>query len=598
MSDTLEVGKAEEIPSSVAPSKEAWPESALPAALRKERVEAREVSEQVVQLPMQGTGEDFLLEMLAEMDQHLWCLREVQQRLVHTIELACRTALGRRFGNLALVGSVALSVQTPGSDVDVVCFTRCKAHEVPGRPVDYLQKVWETLSAMTRHSGEPGFSMELINDARVPILRVVWGPLENAIAADLLFDQQRPLDHVRWFQRMHAAPRDTAPPPSVTPLVTVTLRCVKWWLRQRQIPRTKEGGLPTIVWLLMALHTCSMPEAHKESSGTAAGQMAALAAALKAFFHAWAGLDALHGALEFGTETNDLPSEFRHRPKNKQSPWPELSVLDPTMPNVANLNSSGGADLVPTLSPATRLLLIYELMRAREQLHQSEQGNQNNAGITRRDMEKVFEPTFMGRNLLPSMVPHGAGCVALLLQGDPTKGVGIIELGIIDQIVPKPGWTADFLHRSDTSSELHARTCEVDEQTGHCHARREGHVVLCPCHFICLAYLRQDNYRLMLDPESLLRLKGMTTILAGLRTHERALEETQQSEMPGKPQLSAEGGCGDAALQDSCWHREAQGQLGSYGQLQSSRGPDGSIQRRRSKRGKKDIAKGTSKKDA
>mmetsp|Transcript_25314 Transcript_25314/g.44239 ORF Transcript_25314/g.44239 Transcript_25314/m.44239 type:complete len:628 (-) Transcript_25314:170-2053(-) len=544
--------------------------SKLPALLQHEVIHVA---------PIPGSGEDFLLDMLTRMDQHLWCMREVQQRLVHTIELACRTALGKRFGKLTLVGSVALSVQTPGSDVDVVCFTQRIPDEAPGLPVDHLRKVLETLTAMTRHCRDFGtdFSMELIDDARVPILRVVWGPPEHATAADLLIDQQRPVDHVRWFQRMHAAPRDTVPSPSVTPLVTVTLRSVKWWLRQRQIPRTKEGGLPTIVWLLMALHTCSQPETHKVINAIAPAQMAALLASLTAFFNAWAGLDGLHGSLEFGAETDGLVSEFRHRPKKKHFPWPELSVLDPTMPNVASSTSS---DLVPALSPATRLLLIYELSRAKNRLPQSAQGSQNSACIMCHDMEEVFAPTWVGRNLLPSMVPHGAGCVALFLQGDPTKGVGIIELGIIDQIVPRPGWAADFLHRSDTSSELHARTCEVDEQTGHCRARREGHVVLCPCHFICLAYLKQDNYRLVLDPESLMRFNSMKAILVGLHTHERALEETQQNEIHEKPKIAGEGACGEAAPSDLVPSKRSPRSAGRKGR----RGSKG-------RRGKKDASR-------
>merc|ERR1719420_2577646 len=126
--------------------------------------------------------------------------------------------------------------------------------------------------------------MELIDDARVPILRVLWGHPGNSIAVDVSVDQCRPVDHVRWFQRVGAAPRPTAPPPAVAPLVTLTLRCVKWWLRQRQIPRTKEGGLPTIAWLLMAVHVCSLPETLQQAGVSGQRPMAALLASLAAFF--------------------------------------------------------------------------------------------------------------------------------------------------------------------------------------------------------------------------------------------------------------------------------------------------------------------------
>merc|ERR1719281_2273463 len=145
--------------------------------------------------------------------------------------------------------------------------------------------------------------MELIDDARVPILRVLWGPSGHQIAVDVSVDQTRPVDHVRWFQRVGAAPRPTAPPPVVAPLVTLTLRCVKWWLRQRQIPRTKEGGLPTMAWLLMAVHVCSRPETHELVITNNQRPMAALLASLGAFFSYYAQEpDGMDGVLTFAPD--------------------------------------------------------------------------------------------------------------------------------------------------------------------------------------------------------------------------------------------------------------------------------------------------------
>merc|ERR1719443_1579425 len=103
-----------------------------------------------------------------------------------------------------------------------------------------------------------GFSLNLIEDARVPILRVYWGPPGHGIAVDVLVDQRRPLEHVHWFQRVGAAPKPSAMTDSGTPtvmLITVALRCIKYWLRKRQLPPTREGGLPTLAWLLLALHS-------------------------------------------------------------------------------------------------------------------------------------------------------------------------------------------------------------------------------------------------------------------------------------------------------------------------------------------------------
>lgn len=502
-------------------------------------------------------GEVYLSEMLAAMDLHLRSLRDTQQRLVHVVELACRRALASRFGKLVLVGSVALCAETPGSDVDVVCFTR-EPDDESAPPAawaekmrkTHLRKVLEQLVAMTQGQCMPtptgmvnAYTMDFIEDARVPILRVTWGLLDQAIAVDVLVDQRRPLDHVRWFQAVHASPSLSAPPPSTTPLVTVCMRVVKWWLRQRQIPRTKEGGLPTIAWLLLALHTCSAPETCKEVSDK--GPMAALAASLMAFFKAYSSPGSLHGRLQFGMETvgdgeETMSSEFRRSPTNPDSPWAELFVVDPA-PGVEDVN------LAPPLSPATQLLFLHELQRAASHLQVPEtspstprngkeqqpphvegkdtpdesQAQQPPHGKSRQQLEELFQPLALGKNILPSVVTESVA--VLFLQGDPSKGVGTLEVGIVERVVPRAGWSAPFLHRSDTTSELHARLCDVSFSSGSCQQRREGAVVLCPCHFISMLQLERDGSRYKLCEQDLERFRSMRSILSKLHNHQRAL---------------------------------------------------------------------------
>lgn len=540
-----------------------------PPGLGESPAEANAVGEATLAVEMgPDPGEVYLAAMLATMDQQLHCLRDTQQRLVNVVELACRRALGSRFGRLVLVGSVALCAETPGSDVDVVCFTRDPDSEQPSTMVApslrkiHLRKVLEELAGITEGQCmsplAPGYSMEFIEDARVPILRVSWGLPCESLAIDVLIDQRRPLDHVRWFQAVHACPRPSAPPPSVTPLVTVSLRCVKWWLRQRQIPRTKEGGLPTIAWLLLALHTCSMPETRKEASNK--GPMAGLATALRAFFNGYCNPGSLHGTLQFDCEAGDfekLSSEFRPSPTNRDSPWADLVVLDPTQ-------SGEEINLAPPMTPATQLLLIHELQRAAAYLEarspadspstprkgsisseeskatmaetaDEKEGIENQAkqptqGKGMQRLEDLFEGLPPLKNSLPSMTTESLA--ALLLQGDPSKGVGSIEVAIIERIVPRQGWSAPFLHRSDTTSELHARLCEVNEHNGSCQPRREGVVVLCPCHFVCMLELERngtDGQRYRLSEGDLDRYRSMRHVLSKLRTHQRALGDVINS---------------------------------------------------------------------
>jgi len=151
-------------------------------------------------------AEDFLVAMLTGMDVHMQQVRGLQQGLVATVELACRKALGQHFARLALVGSAALGAETPGSDVDVVCFTRRDGPQPrEGSPVASLRQVHRVLKEQLA-IGIAGISMELIDDARVPILRVGWRGPGECLAVDVSVDQKRPVDHVLWFQRVGAAP--------------------------------------------------------------------------------------------------------------------------------------------------------------------------------------------------------------------------------------------------------------------------------------------------------------------------------------------------------------------------------------------------------
>lgn len=470
------------------------------------------------------SGEVRLVELLGAMDQHMQQLRETQQGLVATVELACRRALGRRhFKRLELVGSAALRVETPGSDVDVVCFTRRDGPEPVGLPADVLRRVhWALTELISQYADSgPSFSMELIHDARVPILRVLWCPpgAVHTVAVDVSVDQNRPVDHVRWFQRVGAAPRPSAPPPAVAPLVTLTLRCAKWWLRQRQIPRTKEGGLPTLAWLLMAVHVCSRPETHEQAIMCSARPMVALLASLTAFFSYYSALDGLDGTLAFAADGSS--SEFKKRTGRWHRPWAELSVLDPTREGAERL------DLASRLHPASHLLLTYELCRASQRLEAVPRGSEVCKGQSRQLLDEVFEGLPEGTNELPSFVGGGLG--ALLIINDSSKGAGVVlELAIIDTVKPRPGWQAPFLHRSDERSELSAKILDLEDRTGQCHLRKPNGrsgaaIALAPCNFICRVGLEKDGRGYRVDAEGLARLTWMRQYIVDLNArHEQA----------------------------------------------------------------------------
>lgn len=451
------------------------------------------------------SGEAFLVEMLAAMDQHQTRLRDTQQGLVATVELACRRALNRRFSRLELVGSAALRVETPGSDVDVVCFTRKDgADDSPRFPVVVLRKVHAALVDLIHRypTYAPSFSMELIDDARVPILRVLWGPAHLPIAVDVSVDQTRPVDHVRWFQRVGAAPRPNDPAPPFAPVVTLTLRCIKWWLRQRQIPRTKEGGLPTLAWLLMAVHVCSLPETHKQAIASSSRPMSALLCSLGAFFSHYCSLERLDGVLSFALDGS--ASEFRRRTERASSePWVNLAVLDPTREGSEKLN------LAPRLTAATQLLLGYELQRANARLSRMPRNAETTPGQSRLLLQEVFEPLPTGANALPTSHVHGLGIFFLRSEGE-RKNAPTVEVGIIDKVVTRPGWVAPFCLRSDDRSEIRLKVHEVDPATGRCSFRKSSHTHTNPCNFISRAFVTKDGRGWILDSEGRDRYRFMS----------------------------------------------------------------------------------------
>jgi len=473
-------------------------------------------------------GEGFLELLLSAMHADMMIIRRLQQQLVTAVEDACRNALGSRFRLLELVGSTALGIETPGSDVDVVCFTSTPdssadeelAQVEPerfaavqrARDLESLQRVHAALGRFIGRYADMSIFSASICEARVPILSVLWSFPAGSIAVDLSMNQQRPVDHVRWFQQVAGIQLPLvhkSPPVAASKLVTVA-RCIKWWMKQRQLPRFKEGGLPTFSWLLLALHICS-PHKDQDQGKTGEGKkdaddrpILAIVKMLSAFFHHYASAESMNGTLSFGS--NGASSEFKAAPQVESFPWARLCVIDP---------ATGSEELAQReLPPATQLLIFHELRRASSRMPDPSQVSSQ--GCDCRFLKEIFEPVHDDINLLPSYLTESLG--ALVLLGDPSSGVGKIEVAIIHYIIPKEGWLAPFLHRTDKSSELHAQLLDVDDH-GRWGVQRKGTVLLCPCHFVCRAGLGDAGTRgrHLLDLESLERLRRMQGYLEELR---------------------------------------------------------------------------------
>jgi hypothetical protein len=239
--------------------------------------------------------------------------------------------------------------------------------------------------------------------------------------------------------------------------------------------------------------------------------MAALLASLTAFFFHFASApNGLDGSLVFASDGSW--SDFRRLRTRHTTPWAELSVLDPTREGAERV------DLAPRLHPATQLLVAHELNRARLILEAVPRAGEVFNGQSRQLLDLVFEALPDGTNELPSHVALPGGFGALVVCGEMRRGIQQVELAILENVIPRAGWQAPFLHRGDERSELHARLYDVEENSGRCTQRKRGLLVLAPCHFVCRVGLEKDSRSgtLRVDSEGLLRLAAMRQYLQDL----------------------------------------------------------------------------------
>ena len=206
-------------------------------------------------------------------------------------------------------------------------------------------------------------------------------------------------EHTRWFKELAFTEH--------WQLTQDFLRSVKYWHSRRHIPGTKEGGFPSLVWLLTAIHVllAHIQSGHKtrRSSSQNRDQVVKL---LQEFFAYLTG-----------------PDERCHG-------WQYPSTLDPV--------SQG--DLVHELPAATRLLYAAELHRARRL-----------AEVECIDLFDLSEST--------SLSPQ-PGQASVVLR------MGKLWLVQLQGVKLRGGWTAPFLHRCDHHSKVRGRILSVEESTG------------------------------------------------------------------------------------------------------------------------------------
>lgn len=456
--------------------------------------------------------------MVAEMQLSLVAQHPARMKLYETVQKAVVTSLGKDFQRIALVGSTALQIDTPASDIDVIVFTR---GGVPG--IDALRRVAAALAVQN-----DTLRLELIDHARVPVL-VVW-TADGQVSLDLVVDQLLSELHINWLLRQEefsSIKTKCLSFPIVRDLgqhfETKVLQCVKCWLRFRQIPTTKEGGYPTIVWVLMAIHSMRCSVDSQADHGNRDGSNLMLIEALAAFFERFASHSGRSGTISFSmNQRSHFHQCFQRQERcmdnteqDRSSLWPAFSVIDPTAATIRS-------DLVPFISSATHLLYATELRRAQRfsanalQSARMEISDMERSGRHDRQGAQAFHELFSdvmcGRNKLPSTAPPGESLGAVLLRD------GRLYLGMLRRILPRKGWDAAFLHRRDTKSSLWVCLCNVDSPSGAVSydTTEDVEVRYAPCDFVCLIPMSaaQGFGEWALQPHDLQGWREMSDILA------------------------------------------------------------------------------------
>lgn len=454
-------------------------------------------------------------------------------QLFETVHLATAASLGDHFERFALVGSTALRIDTPDSDLDAVVFTKSCTGPLgeefyPPLAVDILNQIAQTLSSF-----DPSLQLQVVHCTRVPVLTVFSA--DGELSLDLSVDQPQSELHVLWLQSQRKEPVLDFPYMQGVPVPTLdgweqgleaaALRCIKWWLRRRHIPVSKEGGYPTVVWTLMVIHALRCSVFYNEAARDGARGVVnerTLLGAIAVFFDRFAE-GGLSGTLLFAEGKH---AEFRpqHAPQNyaQQPPLSSdtFSVLDPTTTD-GNSAAFGiePMELAPRISSATQLFHAYELRRAQQLSSlalQDEELNQDSseAGIALNELFAENE----AMNLLPAVVPEEPVGVMFLCEG-------VLVFGILWSINLKPGWSAPFLHRHDMQSRIAVNVCSIDVDAQLAALMDSEYHWLCPADVVCMASVRKYDEAMVyiLDTGSLDRWCNMHALLGHVplvKTHD------------------------------------------------------------------------------
>mmetsp|Transcript_28170 Transcript_28170/g.63989 ORF Transcript_28170/g.63989 Transcript_28170/m.63989 type:complete len:577 (+) Transcript_28170:20-1750(+) len=398
--------------------------------------------------------------------------KAIKEELVEAVTNASKAALGKDFQRAVLVGSNAMHIDAPGSDIDVVVF-----HGAGVQDVTVLKDIMDGLDKP--QPGLPAAEFKLVATAKVPILTIHW-PAPVNIFCDVSVNKEGPENHVAWVAQCVA----------LDPPLESAMKLLKHWLRQRRIPPAKEGGYPSLVWGILQVHTarCSvMLTWDHDRVGEVLKRVAM-------FFERFASQQSLSGSIIFEDDRSSFLPVVPPPPGPREIWHKGLSVQDPTQKADAESNMGG------TVSLATHYLHMYELRRGQKLLEKTAAIDENGAML-----EELFAAVPEEVNKLPTEMSPGLSDQAMIILLDKERNQPPqLRLARPKEIRPRDGWGLPWLSRKDFFTEIVVELLEVmDDHSGYKGSPGKLRVVkgkrqtIQACHFICMCgkLQRQVNER-------------------------------------------------------------------------------------------------------
>ncbi|CEM36833.1 unnamed protein product [Vitrella brassicaformis CCMP3155] len=280
---------------------------------------------------------------------------------------------------------------------------------------------------------------QFVESARVPILSL----RTESVICDVSVNTENSIRHTAFFQSVLKH----------RPGLRQVMRLLKQWMKARRLPGMKDGGLPSICWMLLAVTFCDTSANHE-----------GLASQFTSCFRRFGSREQLtmtistlvasgsHGTVQLTKDLDDVAARILS-PQNHGGVWDELTTIeDPA----AIPGADPPADLAARVSAATWLVYLWEIHRVNRLLDEGRQAGSGSA------ITEVLKEEGMDLYTLPSVIADmppadWPGMFGVILAEGYLRVVRV-ERVCVDW---ETWWSKDFVSRRDVRSVVHGRLYSI-----------------------------------------------------------------------------------------------------------------------------------------